>query len=427
MSKQISFEIKNPFSRNKNKTIKIITNREKFHKHLELCEVLMNRPIEDIHMDVDIPENENDDNDKPKSKVKKKARKKNNSHKKIKSHDSDESCEEKEKLIVWISNNIDVETKIHKEIFLLLKQIFDKRYKLYPNNVCSLSEFSTHFKNKVEMYCYKDYDLSVYILYILYHKFVNLFEYIDKEVDIGTLKIEDFRNLKEIIYHLGNDLQNIFIDAINTVCKTFDFKFSNILMILFDEYLVGVNKLKESLMIQVALMEEKVEYLNSIDGIMKVNYTKNIENWVNDVIDINIETENNNSEEKINNDKNILNNNSINNGLISKPKEYNIKDIHKLNIEDLVSYINEPKPKTNNKKKTKKKKKAKKENEENKEIENNNKDNKNENTSIEEDLIFDDFKKCIEESYSKNHFLYPKKIEPKISDSFLKQLEIYYE
>ena len=427
MSKQISFEIKNPFSRNKNKTIKIITNHEKFHKHLELCEVLMNRPIEDIHMDVDIPGNENDDNDKPKSKVKKKARKKNNSHKKIKSHDSDESCEEKEKLIVWISNNIDVETKIHKEIFLLLKQIFDKRYKLYPNNVCSLSEFSTHFKNKVEMYCYKDYDLSVYILYILYHKFVNLFEYIDKEVDIGTLKIEDFRNLKEIIYHLGNDLQNIFIDAINTVCKTFDFKFSNILMILFDEYLVGVNKLKESLMIQVALMEEKIEYLNSIDGIMKVNYTKNIENWVNDVIDINIETENNNSEEKINNDKNILNNNSINNGLISKPKEYNIKDIHKLNIEDLVSYINEPKPKTNNKKKTKKKKKAKKENEENKEIENNNKDNKNENTSIEEDLIFDDFKKCIEESYSKNHFLYPKKIEPKISDSFLKQLEIYYE
>ena len=360
-------------------------------------------------------------------KLKKKPEKKNNSHKKIKSHDSDESCEEKEKLIVWISNNIDVETKIHKEIFLLLKQIFDKRYKLYPNNVCSLSEFSTHFKNKVEMYCYKDYDLSVYILYILYHKFVNLFEYIDKEVDIGTLKIEDFRNLKEIIYHLGNDLQNIFIDAINTVCKTFDFKFSNILMILFDEYLVGVNKLKESLMIQVALMEEKIEYLNSIDGIMKVNYTKNIENWVNDVIDINIETENNNSEEKINNDKNILNNNSINNGLISKPKEYNIKDIHKLNIEDLVSYINEPKPKTNNKKKTKKKKKAKKENEENKEIENNNKDNKNENTSIEEDLIFDDFKKCIEESYSKNHFLYPKKIEPKISDSFLKQLEIYYE
>ena len=153
-------------------------------------------------------------------------------------------------------------------------------------------------------------------------------------------------------------------------------------MILFDEYLVGVNKLKESLMIQVALMEEKIEYLNSIDGIMKVNYTKNIENWVNDVIDINIETENNNSEEKINNDKNILNNNSINNGLISKPKEYNIKDIHKLNIEDLVSYINEPKPKTNNKKKTKKKKKAKKENKENKEKENNNKENKNENTSI---------------------------------------------
>ena len=84
--------------------------------------------------------------------------------------------------------------------------------------------------------------------------------------------------------------------------------------------------------------------------------TKNIENWVNDVIDISIETENNNSEEKTINDKNILNNNSINNGLISKPKEYNIKDIHKLNIEDLVSYINEPKPKTNNKKKTKKKK-----------------------------------------------------------------------
>ena len=90
-----------------------------------------------------------------------------------------------------------------------------------------------------------------------------------------------------------------------------------------------------------------------------------------------------------------------------------------------MSFINEPKAKTNNKKKNKKKKKLKKEKNENKE----NKENKNikENNNeddIDKDLIVDEFKKSIEEFTSKN-FMYQTKIEPCISESFIKMLESY--
>ena len=422
-------ESENPDSESKDDKMKIIACPMKFEEHLEIFGLLL-----DIHNNK-IPPNvkirKYDENTSIIIRDKTITRKRSDSCKITKSHSIDKYDNNKNKLVFWLSdNNYHVENKIQEELLTLLKQIFDKRYQIYPNNVCSLSKYSTHIKNKVGMYCNEDYSMSKYILYLLYYKFSDLFEYIDKKVDIEAMKLEDFRSLKEILYHLGNDLKIIFADAVDTVCRVADFTFSNILMILFNEYLDKVNKLKEPLLIQVALTEEKNSYLHYINGIIHLDYTKNIENWVEDIIDINTE-QNNNSEEKINNDKinnqNEINKNSNNIGLVNMTKENNIKDVHKLNIEDLVSYINEPKPKTNNKKKTKKKKKAKKENEENKEIENNNKDNKNENTSIEEDLIFDDFKKCIEESYSKNHFLYPKKIEPKISDSFLKQLEIYYE
>ena len=78
----------------------------------------------------------------------------------------------------------------------------------------------------------------------------------------------------------------------------------------------------------------------------------------------------------------------------------------KLNIEDLVSYINEPKAKANHKKKPKKKKKSKKTNKENKEnnenneninVNNNTKETSNENNNTNEDLVIADFKKCLEE------------------------------
>ena len=422
-------ESENPDSESKDDKMKIIACPMKFEEHLEIFGLLL-----DIHNNK-IPPNvkirKYDENTSIIIRDKTITRKRSDSCKITKSHSIDKYDNNKNKLVFWLSdNNYHVENKIQEELLTLLKQIFDKRYQIYPNNVCSLSKYSTHIKNKVGMYCNEDYSMSKYILYLLYYKFSDLFEYIDKKVDIEAMKLEDFRSLKEILYHLGNDLKIIFADAVDTLCRVADFTFSNILMILFNEYLDKVNKLKEPLLIQVALTEEKNSYLHYINGIVHLDYTKNIENWVEDIIDINTE-QNNNSEEKINNDKinnqNEINKNSNNIGLVNMTKENNIKDVHKLNIEDLVSYINEPKPKTNNKKKTKKKKKAKKENKENKEKENNNKENKNENTSIEEDLIFDDFKKCIEESYSKNHFLYPKKIEPKISDSFLKQLEIYYE
>ena len=85
----------------------------------------------------------------------------------------------------------------------------------------------------------------------------------------------------------------------------------------------------------------------------------------------------------------------------------------------MVNYINEPKSKNNNKKKGKrKKKKAKKENKEES-------NEKNESSYIDDDLEIINFKKSIEESNGNGYFLYPKKIEPKLSQSFLKKLKNY--
>ena len=110
-------------------------------------------------------------------------------------------------------------------------------------------------------------------------------------------------------------------------------------------------------------------------------------------------------------------------------KENDNKDVNNFNIEDLVSYINEPKAKNNNKKKNKKKKKLKKENnvnnnEEKKSTNENNNNNNNDNDK-EKDLIVDEFKKYIEDFTSKNNLIYPKKIEPCLSETFIRNLESY--
>ena len=111
-------------------------------------------------------------------------------------------------------------------------------------------------------------------------------------------------------------------------------------------------------------------------------------------------------------------------------KDFNTKDVRKLDLEDLVSYINEPKSNVNHKKKQKKKKKAKKSNKEiekTKENSNNNNiiEENNENNIINEDQEIADFKKCIEDFTAKNNrYLYQNKIEPNISKAFIKKLEI---
>ena len=80
-------------------------------------------------------------------------------------------------------------------------------------------------------------------------------------------------------------------------------------------------------------------------------------------------------------------------------------NIHKLNIEELLNYINEP----NNEEKKRKKRKRK------------NRKNKKENIYIEKDLVILNYKKAMED-YTKNS-LYMEKIRPKYSENFINWLK----
>ena len=478
MSNDLVLELeKNKYSY-KNYKFHLITNSLDKKDHLEYIELLMDKkhPLE-INTSLN-----SDNNSNPHSNDEDNQKKRNNSYKPKKKYDIDDYFLKDLTIFSWLSLNEDAYIKFYRENLDLLKQIFDKRYKLYPNNICSLSDFANHIKNKVDMYCIDDYQMSVFILKILYTNFNKLIEYMDEVIHFETLKIEDFVGIREIIYHIGKDVKKIFKNAVNTIDKTPGFKFSNILVNIFNEYLKNKNILNEQQTIHAALISETKELYNYVKDIYKIKYTSNLTKWVNDPGDEIFERNNmkkkedkfndnslsepNKKEENdnINNiEKNILIKKSSNKSIkvsanitiknINEKgninlndeqvddkgnihftviqKEYDNKDVHKLNIEDLVSYINEPKIKTNHKKKQKKKKKTKKDNKDNKNNVDNKKNNEeriddNRNKNLEEDdSLISDFKRCLEEYSSKNSYIYPKKIEPNISDSFLKKLEIY--
>ncbi len=135
-----------------------------------------------------------------------------------------------------------------------MKQIFDKRYKLYPNNVCSLSEYSSHIQNKIDIYCSEDNDMSLYILYMLHSNISNLFEYAEKVVNFDSMKFEEINTFKEIMYLIGKDMKKIFKTAVNTIDKYSSFKLENVLISMFNEYLLQKNKSKGPKVIHLSLI-----------------------------------------------------------------------------------------------------------------------------------------------------------------------------
>ena len=431
---------------------KVICEKFKFsmeiapEDHLELIELLMNSHINKHLVESKKDEEEEDENYK-----------RSNSCEEKKINSLDNQYPNNNKLLEYTESHKEEHKKIEKDIFILLKDIFDKRYKLYPNSVCSLSEYSIHIKKKVEMYCSNSHEMSIYILYILHQNFIDLFKYIDKVVDLDTIKLEDFNSLKEILYHIAKDVKKIFKNAFNTLGENTNFKLSNVLVVMLNDYLDKEKKLKEREKINAALYEDYDYFFGFVKKIKNLKYIPNFSQWVNEPSDeifeegkpkINKEKdieinennkENNEINSNINNENRIqekeiapvINLNNVNNINSENKKNININsnyneknnnkinDVQKLNIEDLVNYINEPKSKNNNKKKGKrKKKKAKKENKEES-------NEKNESSYIDDDLEIINFKKSIEESNGNGYFLYPKKIEPKLSQSFLKKLKNY--
>ena len=321
----------------------------------------------------------------------------------------------------WCNYNKEINSKIEEKILKLLEDIFDKRYILYPNNVCTLSSYCLQCKENIEEYFVEYYELSVYILYVLYKQINLLFKHIDKEINLISIKANQYENIKEILYYIGEDIEKIFQKVINITGR---FKFSSILIVMMEEYLIKENKMGEKVYkkIKSPIYKEKEKFESFLKGINNLKFKKYYENLYEKINldnknDDNDLHEKNNIENIDNNENNIINENGIKNNNIDNINDNkgnensNNNNEQNLNIEDLVNFINEPDNKSNKKKK--KKKKGKK-----------NEKNKNKNIKdsyIEEDMIFLDYKKSLEE-YTKeaSHTI---KIRPKYSEAFLKSLE----
>ena len=315
-----------------------------------------------------------------------------------------DNYEEKILFNEWLIANKDKHKFIESEILKLLIQIFDKRYKIYPNNICAFSPFATLCKKNIEIFCQKYNELSIYVLYVLNNQFIPLFKYINEKINFKSISPNIYENIKDIVHYIGNDIQKIFKIAIDNI-NAENFDFSNIITILLEDYLIK-NKLKEPKKIKnILLYKEKEKFEKYVKTIYNMKFLKDYGICINPNIYIGKENEQNNINKNENN-SNIYRVDNLK-AKVSKNCELNnnICSTQNLTIDDLMNYINEPNAK-NNKKKKKKKKKGKK-----------NAVNDEKTDDLNEDIVIIDYKKSLEEfsqNLSDTH-----KIKPKYSEKFL--------
>ena len=318
--------------------------------------------------------------------------------------DLSEDHKDKIKFDEWIKEKVDMNKKLEEEILKTLIEIFDKRYKIYPNNVCGLSSRALQLKKNIENICPKFYELSIYMLYLLYNQFKPFFEYVIKKINLKNIQKDKYKNIKEIMYHIGKDIKKIFKCAIDNIEKI---KLPNILIVILEEYFIQEKKIKDKNIKNLPLYKDKENFEKILKEINSLFFEKNYESILDKTLCF-VEEEKNKDDES-----NIQNNTNRKKVLNESGDNINHK-VENLNIEELVNYINGPKT-TKNKKKKKKKKSAKTDTNKNKEI-------TIENNYIEEDLEFLNYKKSLEE-FTKN-IGKTEKIKPKCSEEFLKRLEL---
>ena len=153
----------------------------------------------------------------------------------------DSKKEKRMKLKDWLAVNIENSKKIEEDIEDLIIEIFVNRYNSYPEKDCPLSENALESKKQIEQFCPKFYEFSIYLLYVIYQKFNTFFEYLEKEINFKSRSINELNKIKEILFLTGIDIKKVFEKAFE---KTNDFNLSNILIIMFDEYLEKENKIK---------------------------------------------------------------------------------------------------------------------------------------------------------------------------------------
>ena len=318
--------------------------------------------------------------------------------------DLSEDHKDKKKFDEWIKEKVDVNKKLEEEILKTLIEIFDKRYKIYPNNVCGLSSRALQLKKNIENICPKFYELSIYMLYLLYNQFKPFFEYVIKKINLKNIQKDKYKNIKEIMYHIGKDIKKIFKCAIDNIEKI---KLPNILIVILEECFIQEKKIKDKNIKNLPLYKDKENFEKILKEINSLFFEKNYESILDKTLCF-VEEEKNKDDES-----NIQNNTNRKKVLNESGDNINHK-VENLNIEELVNYINGPKT-TKNKKKKKKKKGTKTDTNKNKEI-------TIENNYIEEDLEFLNYKKSLEE-FTKN-IGKTEKIKPKCSEEFLKRLEL---
>jgi hypothetical protein len=159
-------------------------------------------------------------------------------------HSADSKKTKKMKLKDWLDLNIENNKKIEEDIEDLIIEIFVNRYNSYPNSTCDLSPNALQSKKQSDLFCPKLIEFSIYILSILHQKFYSFFEFLIKKINFRALDLSEVKKLKEILYYTGIDLKTIFKKAFE---KTFDFNLSSILIIIFDEFLVKENRIKEEI------------------------------------------------------------------------------------------------------------------------------------------------------------------------------------
>lgn len=383
-------------------------------------------------------------------------------------HSADSIKSRKMKLKDWLNNNIENTKKIEEYIEDLIIEIFFNRFNSYPEKDYPLTENALESKKQIDFYCNKFYEFSIYLLYVIYLKFYSFFEYLSKKINFKSLPISDLNKIKEILVLTGIDIKLVFKKAFE---KTNDFNLSSILIIMFDEYLIKENKIKickeiknsqfykekEKFENYLKLIKQNIYYFdsdNESDIFEKENIIDSKKYNENNLDENNEEEKNNendNDDDEIDNNNNDVNkveiqskeiikeeNNDINKNPINKENNPNNKDnennnvdnkennknknieknnenIQSLNIDDLVNYINDSENKQNKKKKKKKKKGKKQQNK----IEG---EQKQENDYVEEDLVYLNYKKALEE-YTKS-VINIKKVKPQYSEAFLKKIQM---
>ena len=323
-----------------------------------------------------------------------------------------------EKLIFsdWIKYNKEIDQKIGEQILKLLMDIFDKRYALYPNNICSLSEYSLQCQSKLNSICSKFKELSFYMLYKLYDQIIPFYKCLDQKLNFKTITPIEYEDIKEILYYISNDLSEIFKNPLENeegededeVDEDKYFKLSHILIVMLEDYLIKENKICDKLHLKTKspLYKAKDNFEKILQLINNIYFINNYESLLKEKLSLVNEENLDKEDEK--SSLNIDDENKNNNIKETEDNNEDNKNNKNISIEDLVNFINEPKKNKNKKKHKKKNKNKKKKNEK--------------NNNIKEDIEFLNYKKDIE-VYTQN-LPYVKKIRPKYSDNFLKTMKL---